>query len=481
MKSKKWTAFALALAMVVSAVGFGLSAQPVSAATKAPKKITLKTTSKTVDIKGKVTVSVKAVSPKTASKSVTWKSSNKKIATVSSKGVVKGKKAGKVKITAVSKKNKKVKKSITITVKNMKPKVSLPSKATAYTSVKKTLKAKVGPTGVYNKGVTYKSSNTKVATVSSKGVVTPKKKGTVTITAYSKENKKIKDTCKVTVRQSITGLKFAAASKELKTGAAGTNKLTVSPSKPYSKTVVYTSSNTKVAAVDKSGKVTAVAAGTATIKATAKYGAKKTASYKVTVYDVLAADANGAYTIDKSKYSTYKIAAERSGKAVNLTLTNGDIDNLFGIGNIGFDWSLAEDVKEGFAKAAFNYASGNDYIFAKSGNKVTIKFAEDLARTSWYYVEGKSFAANGNDYTITLFEKTDGTGESIVLNKKGSALSVVKAGRSISLTKDGMEKVTVTAVMSAQSTATLTLERTKGTEYKISMTPNKVKEIKAYK
>lgn len=46
-----------------------------------------------------------------------FKSSNKKIATVSSKGVVKGKKAGKVKITVTSKSNKKQKKVIKITVK----------------------------------------------------------------------------------------------------------------------------------------------------------------------------------------------------------------------------------------------------------------------------------------------------------------------------------------------------------------------------
>ena len=65
---------------------------------------------KQFDIKGKSTISVKSVKPANASKAVTYKSSNKKIATVSSKGVVTGKKAGKVNITVTSKKNKKVKK-----------------------------------------------------------------------------------------------------------------------------------------------------------------------------------------------------------------------------------------------------------------------------------------------------------------------------------------------------------------------------------
>lgn len=51
-----------------------------------------------------------------------FKSSNKKIATVNSKGIVKGKKAGKVKITVIAKKGKQ-KKTVTITVKKLVKKV----------------------------------------------------------------------------------------------------------------------------------------------------------------------------------------------------------------------------------------------------------------------------------------------------------------------------------------------------------------------
>ena len=116
-KMKRLVAAMIALIVVATAAGYSV---PAEAAAKAPKKITLTTTAKTVDIKGKVTVSVKSVKPSDASKSVKFKSSNKKIATVSSKGVVTGKKAGKVTITVTSKKNKKVKKSIKLTVKQLK-------------------------------------------------------------------------------------------------------------------------------------------------------------------------------------------------------------------------------------------------------------------------------------------------------------------------------------------------------------------------
>lgn len=482
---KKWMALIIAAAMAFSVIGLGLSTESVSAASKKapkPKKIYLKATSKRVDIKGKVRVSVKSVRPKNASKKVRWKSSNPRIARVSKNGVVTGKRTGKVRITATSKRSKRVKKTITIRVKKMTPRVKIASKATAYTGVKKTVKATVGPKGVYNKGVRYKSSNRSIATVSSKGVITPKKKGTVTITAYSKENKKYRDKCRVTVRQSITGMKFAAASKEMKRGTTTTNALTISPSNPYSKAVTYTSSNQAVATVNASGTVTAVAPGTATITATAKYGAKKTASYKVTVYDVLNAS-NGTYTLDESKYSSYRISAVREGKPASITLTPADIDNLFGNGNAGFDWSNAMSVRDNFPKAAFNYNSGNDYIFSKSGNKVTIKFSDDVMRTSWYYVPDKSFVMEGNGYTLTLFQMADGTGEQISLTMQDNTLKAGSDTKGVTLEKNG-DTIEVTATARG-TTVNATLRSVSATQYTVSFDPSYISkyqvEVKAYK
>lgn len=200
---KKISLFMLSLAVVLTmAASTGMNSE---AASKKPTKITLKATSKTVDIKGKVKVSVKSVKPSKASKSVTYKSSNKKIATVSSKGTVTGKKKGTVKITATSKKNKKVKSTIKITVKDLKAssvKLNTTSKTVA-SGKTTTLKATVkGATGFYNQGVTWKSSNTKVATVSSKGVVKGIAAGQATITATEKGGSK-KATCTVYVTEPV--------------------------------------------------------------------------------------------------------------------------------------------------------------------------------------------------------------------------------------------------------------------------------------
>lgn len=217
-RSKKMFTVMLALCVALS---MAMASVTANAATKKPKKIYLKATSTTVDIKGKVKVSVKKVSPKKASKSVKWKSSNKKVATVSKSGYVTGKKKGTVKITATSKKRKKVKKTIKIKVTNLKAKSVTMSKKSAilFPNDKTTLKATVkGSAGFYNQGVTWKSSNTSVATVTSKGIVTAKKAGKATITATEKGGSK-KATCAVTV----SGIKVDKANKSVSVTATVNN------------------------------------------------------------------------------------------------------------------------------------------------------------------------------------------------------------------------------------------------------------------
>lgn len=154
----------------------------ITATTASGLKVTCKVTVKASTIKfakasatiykGK-TVTVKATA--TPSATVTYTTSNKNIATVNSKtGVVKGIKAGTVTITA---KAGNLKTTCKVTVKN--PTLTLTkSSATIAKGKTTTIKAKATPTGK----VTYTSSNKKVATVTSKGVVKGIKKGKATIT-----------------------------------------------------------------------------------------------------------------------------------------------------------------------------------------------------------------------------------------------------------------------------------------------------------
>ena len=159
------------------------------------KQLTLKK-GKTFTLKPKVTVTGKI------SKKVTYKTSNKKVVAVNAKGKITAKKKGTAKIYVISKADKKKKCTITVTVGTPVTKVKLnKTKSTMTVGKKQTLKATVTPKKASSKAVVWKSSNTKVATVTSKGVVKAKKAGTVTITATAKDGSGKKATCKVTVKK----------------------------------------------------------------------------------------------------------------------------------------------------------------------------------------------------------------------------------------------------------------------------------------
>lgn len=150
------------------------------------------------------------ISPTNATnKEVTWKSSNTNYATVTSSGVVKIKSAGAgktVKITVTAKDGSNIKKTITIKIPKVRvTKIKVKATKTTVVAGKSTrVKAYFTPTNATNKNVTWKSSNTKYATVSSTGLVKTKKAGkgkVVTITAISKDNGKIKSTIKIKIKK----------------------------------------------------------------------------------------------------------------------------------------------------------------------------------------------------------------------------------------------------------------------------------------
>ena len=145
-----------------------------------------------------------SVLPQNASdQTLAWESSNPKVASVDGKGVIKAKKAGKARIT-VSTVNG-IKKDINVQVVNKKitvAKITLSQKkATVKKGRKLKLRAGIAPVNAANKKLTWKSSNPKVASVNSKGVVTAKKPGKVKITCTAKDKSRKKAVCVVSVKK----------------------------------------------------------------------------------------------------------------------------------------------------------------------------------------------------------------------------------------------------------------------------------------
>ena len=227
------------------------------------KQLTLKK-GKTFTLKSKVTVTGKA------SKKVTYKTSNKKIATVNAKGKITAKKKGTAKIYVISKADKKKKCTVTVTVGTPVTKVKLnKTKSTMTIGKKQTLKATVTPKKASSKAVVWKSSNKKVATVTSKGVVKGIKKGTVKITATSKADKKVKKTITIKVKN-IKPTGITLDKKELmlyEEGKTAALKAKLAPAGVYNKGIKWSVSDEEIISVDEKGILTPKKAGTAVVTA----------------------------------------------------------------------------------------------------------------------------------------------------------------------------------------------------------------------
>ena len=225
------------------------------------------------------------VSPANASnKNVTWKSSNTSVATVTN-GKVKAVGAGKTTITVTTADGSKTATcSVTVTEAEVRVTgVTLNRTSnTIYIGDSFTLTATVAPTNATNKNVTWKTSNSVVATVTN-GVVKGLKEGTAIITVTTADGGKTAS-CTVTVKPrtiAVTGVSLSKTELTLTVGDSHTLTATVSPSNATNKNVTWRSSNTAVATVT-NGVVKGLKEGTATITVTTADGGK-TATCSVTV------------------------------------------------------------------------------------------------------------------------------------------------------------------------------------------------------
>ncbi len=134
--------------------------------------------------------------------------------------------------------------------------------------------------------VRYKSSSKKIATVSKKGVIKGKKKGTVKITAYVKikGKKRYKKTVKIRIGARVSSVKVTGSQSCVRVGKSISLKRTCLPSSARNKNVRWYSSDNAIATVSSKGTVKGVKEGYARIYAKALDGSGALGSFRMHVY-----------------------------------------------------------------------------------------------------------------------------------------------------------------------------------------------------
>ena len=244
---------------------------------KSPSKIILN--SKKLQLGVGKTFQIKATFPKNeACNNITYSSSKKSVATVSSTGKVTARKKGSSIITVKSYNGKNGKLKITVTANIPVKKVNVSTKKLLL-GIREScqLNASVSPKNASNKKLSYKSSNSTIK-VSSKGKVTAKKTGTSKITIKSSNGKKA--SVMVSVRKAPKKITLNVTKKTLKVGKKFQIKVKL-PKGTASHKIKYSISKKSIATVSSTGKITARKKGTATI--TVQTYNKKKATLRLTV------------------------------------------------------------------------------------------------------------------------------------------------------------------------------------------------------
>lgn len=264
-------------------------------------------------------------------RAVTWASSNSGVATVSPSGVVTAVAPGTATITATSE-GRTGAASITVAPMPVGSVIVSPPTATVTAGQTVSFSATVRDTSgavVTDRVVTWRSSNTAVATVSAAGVVTGVTPGVVTITATSEARS---GSAAVTVLPvPVATVTLDPTSVTLEPGQTAPLSATTKSADGTvltGRTVTFSSDNVSVASVSSDGIVTGVAPGAATITATSE---GKTATTTVTVQP----------TVASVVVSPNEVFIRRNG-TVQLSATAYDASNNVIIGR-AITWSTSDD------------------------------------------------------------------------------------------------------------------------------------------
>ena len=376
-------------------------------------------------VEGEEVTLVATLAPENATeKTVEWSSSDKKVATVKD-GKVTAVAPGTATITV-----KTVDGSKTATCKVTVEKKGIPVNKVTLNKTSQTLEigsevtlvATVSPSNATNKKLTWSSSNSEVATVDQNGKVKAVKAGTASITVTTEDGGK-KATCAVTVNnKAVSTITLNKSSLSLKETQTAQLTATISPANATDQTLTWTSSNNSVAVVDKTGKVTALKAGTATI--TAKSSNNKTATCSVTVSSaytvkygttemtqgyILTIDLGDSVTLMPFDLATNaELRTQLSSSSIssdNNTVAGASVVNAGGTGGIAAynKWTITGK-KGGVANVTMTYGTMTLKIVVKVKDYTVLYNEKEVTSSMTYMMVAKNEGIN-----FQLYDKTSGS------------------------------------------------------------------------
>ena len=385
-------------------------------------------------VEGEEVTLVATLAPENATeKTVEWSSSDEKVATVKD-GKVTAVAPGTATITV-----KTVDGSKTATCKVTVEKKGIPVNKVTLNKTTQTLEigsevtlvATVSPSNATNKKLTWSSSNSEVATVDQNGKVKAVKAGTSSITVTTEDGGK-KATCAVTVNnKAVSTITLNKSSLSLKETQTAQLTATISPANATDQTLTWTSSNNSVAVVDKTGKVTALKAGTATI--TAKSSNNKTATCSVTVSSaytvkygttemtqgyILTIDLGDSVSLMPFDLATNaELRTQLSSSSIssdNNTVAGASVVNAGGTGGIAAynKWTITGK-KGGVANVTMTYGTMTRKIVVKVKDYTVLYNEKEVTSSMTYMMVAKSEGIN-----FQLYDKTSGSKVKMSLDNK---------------------------------------------------------------
>lgn len=380
-------------------------------------------------LKEKETVKLNAtVLPENAdNKNVHFTSDNDAVAAVDDNGLVTALSSGEAVITVITEDGKKTAKcKITVEKEIIQLKtitiINAPAELEKGAQVQLGIKY-IPDNTTQSKSVEWKTSDASVAIVSSTGLVTAKKTGTVTITAVSKADSSIQSRVTIKVLSHITDVTVTGPSGTLYTDTKYKFTAKITPDDTTdNKTVIWSVSDSNIAQIATDGTLSFKKAGTVDVIATVKATSSNTVIKKLTVTGVkrvinVSSVALDKTTVNLKKGETVKLnatvaPADADNKEVTYTSSNSAVAKVDNTGLVTAiapgDAVITVTTKDGSKTASCKVAvaketeplaitvtskiSGNDYTFtanATGGNKdYTYKFiVYNRTTNSWGLVQ----------------------------------------------------------------------------------------------